>query len=536
MKHTTIDFRALACACALALCGTLQAAEYSYQGYLEDTGLPAQGRFDVRLTAYADSSTAVKAAMPIVLDGVAVSDGRFSAPFPAQALPEGLGLVWLQIEVRSAGDSQWWPLPDRQKVSLSGGVCPPSWELAGNAGIDPMLDFLGTTDGQPMILRTRNARSLRIEPSPNNWNGLPLTVNFIAGSHGNQVSSGVRGATISGGGVAPGGSDPDITGARRNEVTDHYGVVGGGFNNRAGNDNPSLTDAAHGTVGGGSGNLASGIYATVGGGERNQATSIRATVSGGVLNVASGWQSMIAGGSSNCAGGSNSFAAGIGAKVRPATDPGAGACSGLGSYPGGTGDDGSFVWSGSGGAVSSGPNQFIVQTSSAYFGTGGGSINIPAGRLIHTSTGAFLSSGGTWTNNSSRARKENFGLVDPAAALSRLLALPISRWTYKNSAAEGTHLGPMAEDFHEQFGLGVDGSNISTVDADGVAFAAIQGLNRKLESEYKAMAARLTAMQTQYQIELNALRAEQGTQLQQLRDELAQLRELALPAIAAGDL
>ena len=45
------------------------------------------------------------------------------------------------------------------------------------------------------------------------------------------------------------------------------------------------------------------------------------------------------------------------------------------------------------------------------------------------------------------------------------------------------HIGPMAQDFHAAFGLGQNPSAIATVDADGVALAAIQGLNRKLEKE-----------------------------------------------------
>jgi trimeric autotransporter adhesin len=40
----------------------------------------------------------------------------------------------------------------------------------------------------------------------------------------------------------------------------------------------------------------------------------------------------------------------------------------------------------------------------------------------------------------------------------------------------------MAQDFHAAFGVGPDERHITTVDADGVALAAIQGLNRKLEA------------------------------------------------------
>jgi len=42
------------------------------------------------------------------------------------------------------------------------------------------------------------------------------------------------------------------------------------------------------------------------------------------------------------------------------------------------------------------------------------------------------------------------------------------------------HLGPVAQDFRAAFGLGRNDTTITTVDADGVALAAIQGLNQKL--------------------------------------------------------
>jgi len=41
----------------------------------------------------------------------------------------------------------------------------------------------------------------------------------------------------------------------------------------------------------------------------------------------------------------------------------------------------------------------------------------------------------------------------------------------------------MARDFHAAFGLGESEKRINTVDADGVALAAIQGLNQKLEEK-----------------------------------------------------
>ena len=42
-------------------------------------------------------------------------------------------------------------------------------------------------------------------------------------------------------------------------------------------------------------------------------------------------------------------------------------------------------------------------------------------------------------------------------------------------------MGPMAQDFRAAFGLGETEKGISTIDADGVALAAIQGLNAKVD-------------------------------------------------------
>jgi hypothetical protein len=46
----------------------------------------------------------------------------------------------------------------------------------------------------------------------------------------------------------------------------------------------------------------------------------------------------------------------------------------------------------------------------------------------------------------------------------------------------------MAQDFHAAFGLGETPKGISTVDADGVALAAIQGLNAKVEEQQREIA------------------------------------------------
>jgi hypothetical protein len=58
----------------------------------------------------------------------------------------------------------------------------------------------------------------------------------------------------------------------------------------------------------------------------------------------------------------------------------------------------------------------------------------------------------------------------------------------------------MAQDLHAQFGLGDSDKSIATVDADGVALAAIQGLYRLVQTkdaeitDLKARLARVEAL------------------------------------------
>jgi trimeric autotransporter adhesin len=82
---------------------------------------------------------------------------------------------------------------------------------------------------------------------------------------------------------------------------------------------------------------------------------------------------------------------------------------------------------------------------------------------------------------SDRNAKENFEPISPREVLNKVAALPISTWDYKDYQ-DGRHMGPMAQDFYEAFHLGGSEKTITTVDPDGVALAAIQGLNEKVES------------------------------------------------------
>ena len=125
---------------------------------------------------------------------------------------------------------------------------------------------LGTTDNNALDVRVNASRVMRYEPNT-------VSPNVIGGSPANNVTVGVRGAFVGGGGTAPGDTDPTLTGEAPNRVTDAFGIVVGGYANVAGNDNGNLTDTPFAAVEGGRGNAAAASYTVVGGGESNSASA-----------------------------------------------------------------------------------------------------------------------------------------------------------------------------------------------------------------------------------------------------------------------
>ncbi|MCP5523601.1 MAG: tail fiber domain-containing protein [Verrucomicrobiales bacterium] len=121
---------------------------------------------------------------------------------------------------------------------------------------------------------------------------------------------------------------------------------------------------------------------------------------------------------------------------------------------------------------------------------------------------AGLRVNGTFVSSSDRNQKEAFAPVEPREVLEKVAALPLSEWNYKQDPTS-RHIGPMAQDFHAAFGVGPDDRHIATVDADGVALAAIQGLNQKVEEQATAL-------------------REREAQIARLESELSELRSLVL--------
>ncbi len=296
------------------------------------------------------------------------------------------------------------------------------WSLTGNAGTNPTTNFLGTTDGQALEIRVDNVTRVRLQPDGT----------LIGGWTANSVTPLAEFSTISGGG----GGGPDA-----NRVFDSYGTIAGGRGNRAGTDDGFTNLDPFATVGGGAGNNAAGWLSVIGGGDRNTTTGLAATIPGGSLNYAV----------------ESAFAAGTRARADLT---------------------GAFVWADSSNFDfdSTAMNQFNVRAV-------GGSRFVSAinGSGVPT-VGVELAAGGNaWAPLSDRAAKENFCDVDEDTVLERLAAVPIETWNLKSQSASIRHIGPMAQDFAAAFGVGEYDNRITTSDADGVAFAAIQALYRQLK-------------------------------------------------------
>ncbi|HWY77193.1 MAG TPA: tail fiber domain-containing protein, partial [Verrucomicrobiae bacterium] len=323
--------------------------------------------------------------------------------------------------------------------------------------------------------------------------------------------------------VVGGGSD--------NACITNFGVIAGGIQNT----NAGLISV----IGGGGNNTNTGYYSTIAGGNGNTAGGEYDNIGGGQNNYSRGINSTIPGGAENQAYGTSSFAAGQHALAL---------------------HNGAFVWSDtSSGATfySTSNNQFLVRAaggvgvntsnpngSSLYVvgnqpgGSGSPTVEFdnlstspanPALRLLVDGTapeGALnvtvesFSSGilaefanavgyvvvitndgtiycKTTVNTSDRNVKQDFVNIDAKTILARVAAMPVTEWSYKDDPCT-RHIGPVSQDFRQSFQVGVDDKHIATIDEEGVALAAIKGLDQLLkekDAEIQALKNRLDRLE-----------------------------------------
>jgi hypothetical protein len=303
MRHLWVEVLFVLLAASAAQAQTPLGTAFTYQGQLKQAGAPynVPANFEFRLWDAVAGGTQI--GLAVVANGVPVTNGLFTVTLDFGAGAFAGDARWLEIQVNGT------PLAPRQALTATpyalyalNGPGVGGWGLTGNAGTDPAVNFLGTTDNQPLIVKVNNQRVLRLEPTAS-------TANVIAGSSANLVGIGFIGAAIGGGG-AGGVGNP-------NEVQGNYGVVAGGKGNVAGGRG-SVAGTTYSTVGGGAANRAewylstisggannliaaetSGAAAVIGGGAANQATQSYATIAGGQSNIANGGYGTIGGGLSN---------------------------------------------------------------------------------------------------------------------------------------------------------------------------------------------------------------------------------------------
>jgi hypothetical protein len=334
----------------------------------------------------------------------------------------------------------------------------------------------------------------------------------VAGGFNNLATS--KYAVISGGlNNQATGEWSIVAGGWQNQATAIEAVVGGGNQNTAGGATSVICGGQansapeeYSAICGGASNIASGIGSVVGGGVFNNASLNYTFIGGGWENQASGHQSFVGGGAFNSSegqtavvdGGSYNVASGLGSSVGGGSSSVAG-----GDYsciPGGLADTTSsnasysFIF---GRGVYLNGNYRAAFFDGAYSGRLGvnrddreGGILFPVhvGTSAFNGNGAYLTNGGIWTSTSSRALKENFLSLDGSDLLSRIAAIPVTSWNYKQSSEK--HIGPMAEDFVAAFDVGIvresdgmrDDLRLAASDVAGVTLAAVQELLKKVQA------------------------------------------------------
>jgi hypothetical protein len=486
-----------------------QGTAFTYQARLQNNGTPANGSYDLKLSLFPTNQFGLPVGPVLTNIAVPVNNGLFTTTLDfGGSIFTGTNL-WLDISVRTNGNGSFTELTPRQPVT----PVPYAITAGGLAGVLENNFIQGGT------------ANASIGGGSNNVIQAGANYSVISAGHDNLIGSEVVSAAIGGGSynLATAG-DATVSGGENNFASGLWAVIGGGYENMASN--------LFATVGGGAGNISGGRSATVASGEGNVASGDWSTVAGGYNNIASGSEATVGGGSFNLASGADSFAAGFEAR---ATNAGAfvwadsqsatfnstatnqfliRAAGGVGINMNSPNGASLYVQGNRSGGSFNNSVGFFENTSTATGLAGSGPAlrvvcdggSTPAGALSVSDNGtgpiaefgnglqfvASVENDGTIKSKglaltSDRNAKQNFTALDSKDVLAKVISMPVTEWNYKDDAADKRHIGPVAQDFHAAFDLnGADDKHISVVDEGGVALAAIQGLNQKLESEAQA--------------------------------------------------
>lgn len=371
--------------------------------------------------------------------------------------------------------------------------------------------------------------------------------NYATVSGGSYNGAYGTASTVSGGQLnVAGGTESTVGGGSENTASELDSTVSGGRLNTAG--------GLYATVAGGFNNSATGTSSSVGAGSSNRATGLRSTVAGGEANCAGGDYSWSGGrggsirpgtepNDGNCAtnsgdpdGDNGTFLwaddqgvnftstgprqflvraqGGVGINGTPpdantefsvfgrASDPFGGfvefRLTPTPALNGNTGE-GIELGVGPGGAGGNDASFRIVHRSNTLYAermtlNSDGSVVIRS-NITGTNTGVTMAANaGAWSSLSDRRLKQNIVPVKALDVLDKVVSLPMATWSYIAQGSGVRHIGPMAQDFAASFNVGENDTTISTIDADGVALAAIQGLNAKLDAQNAVLHGQVEAL------------------------------------------
>lgn len=343
-----------------------QGTLFTYQGQLTTSNGPAHGTYNMTFQLWNASSGGTQAGSTITTNGVViVTNGLFTVYLDFGNQYSAGTSYWLQLGVETNGGGSFAALTPRQELTpapyaiyaeganavgltgtipmaslagtygspltlnnagnifagngaaltgvnaldLDGLTAASFWQLSGNAGTTPGVNYLGTPDDEALEIKVNNVRAFLVQPDT-----VYGTANILGGPTA-YVAPGSVGNFIGAGGQAGFATNAILAGGNLN-------VIAGGWINTISNSYESF----------------------IGGGQYNTVGATEGAIGGGAYNVVTGVGGTVPGGYENAAAGQYSFAAGYYARAQNA---------------------GSFVWADdSAGTFSdTGPDQFQIRAS-----------------------------------------------------------------------------------------------------------------------------------------------------------------------------
>ncbi len=420
------------------------------------------------------------------------------------------------------------PSPTTVGPTLTPTATPAAWLLSGNSATNPGTNFLGTTDNQPLVVKTNGAEAVRVNTAGSLGIGstTPLGGVYVRnrGSTADRTDISLDTTSVDfrrrslrflrdgilryaldvDNAAELGGNSGSIFGLNAYSDTGTY--LRNVFAIRR-NDGAVLwfSNDANAMMAIGATDVTAGSKLTI---RSSVGLALRAQ---SITNSTTGVQSAL----KSQAVSAGDMVDGFGPQMLLSIQDNAGVdndIAAVGALRAGADNNGSLLLSTSNGGAPTEKMRIMPDGKVGIGTTAPGSALTVAGVVESTSGGIKFPDGTIQTTAaggpSDRNLKANFEAVDGPAVLARLATLPVQTWNYKSDDVSIRHMGPMAQDFYAAFGVGRDDKYINSVDADGVQMAAIQALYQTVQEQ---------------KVELTTLETESAAQREQIANLQAQV-------------